>query len=285
MHPVLISIGPLTLFSYSLFLVIAWCTFSFLFWRSLKDDGVDDERIFNLTFYATLYAFIASRFSYIVLHWNDFSTNLLRTVALWVAPGLTFYGALLAGILTMVLLARRYKLHAGRVLDALAVSLPVAGFFGAIGAFLDGTVVGKVTKLPWAVSYVGHAGARHPAELADAAFYLVLAGVIMFLRKRLFRSQTMQGMLAIWFFILFSLGEFLLEFLKDSSVYWAHLTLNQWILLAVFSETAGMLYVKGGGKEWAARTVKTVLVKIGKSVRKTYERITKRRHADTSEKA
>jgi prolipoprotein diacylglyceryltransferase len=66
MAPILFSIGPIHLYSYSVFIILAWGIFSFLFWRMLRGDGVDEDKIFNFTFYSTLSAFVCARIFFVV---------------------------------------------------------------------------------------------------------------------------------------------------------------------------------------------------------------------------
>ena len=59
------------------------------------------------------------------------------------------------------------KVRLGQVLDAFALSFPAAFLVGLIGAFLDGTAVGKIVDLPWALRVAGHVGKRHPIQLYE----------------------------------------------------------------------------------------------------------------------
>jgi hypothetical protein len=69
----------------------------------------------------------------------------------------------------------------------------------------------------------------------------------VFLQRRAAAKKWPYGMVGMIFFLLFSTGMFLLELLKESSVYWV-VTANQWILIGFFGESIGALYVRGGGR-------------------------------------
>lgn len=276
MYPVLISAGPFVIYSLSVCIIIAWAFYSFLFWRTLKDEGVDDEKIFNITFYATIAAFIVSRLSFVAFHWKDFFPALLKIAALWVAPGLTYYGALIGAMTTSILLCKKYKLRIGLILDALAAALPAAGMIGSIGALLDGASVGKETALPWGISYVGQAGRRHPVEFYAFLVFALTAFILFVLFRTARNRMRTRGLYGIWFTILVSAGMFVVEFARASPVYWQGLTPNQWISLAVFSEGAGALYVKGGGREWLAKTGRLLRERLTKITGRIYDRLARR---------
>ncbi len=248
MLPILLSIGPVHLYSLSFFLVLGWCVFSLVFWKALRKEAVEEERIFDLMFWATLVAFVAARIGFILLHPELFSDSILKMFALWVVPGLAVYPGLIAGVLTAVILGKGKGLRAAQVADALAFALPGSLAIGAIGALLGGSVVGIETKLLWAVGVVGYSGLRHPVGGYEAVVLLLLLLFIGVLEMRSKRKDWPLGLLGIWFFLLYSASHFLLEFLVEHQLYWG-LSANQWMLIIIFSQAVGAFYVGGGGRE------------------------------------
>lgn len=249
MYPVLISLGPIHIFSFSVLLLLSWLVFSFLFWKLLRAAATVEERIFDLTFYATLAAIVGGRLGFVLTHPELFSESMLKIVALWVAPGLSLYGGLFAAMLTLVYLARRYKVRLGLVLDALALSLPAAFLVGTLGALLDGSYVGKITSLPWAIRYVGNVGKRHPVQLYEMIALAAIIIAVLVLQKRGVKNKWPYGLVGVWFFLIWSIVMFTLELLKDTSVYLMSLSANQWVLIIIFGEALGAFYVRGGGRE------------------------------------
>lgn len=249
MMPVLFSIGQMHIYSFSVALILAWLISSFLFWRALRENGIDEERIFDLTFYATIMAFIISRAAYVGLHTEQFTDNPVKIAAMWVAPGMSLYGALVGALVVVIYLSRRYKVRLGLVLDALAPAFGLAFIVGALGAFMDGTYAGTPVRAPWAIRYIGYVGLRHPVQIYEIIAMIIILSILAVLSRRARVNKWPYGLLALWFFALFSVGQFVLEFAKDSRVYLGTLRANQWILVAFFAETMGAFYVRGGGRE------------------------------------
>ncbi len=250
MMPVLFSIGTIHIYSLSVALVVAWLVFSFLFWRALRSQGVDEEHTFDLEFYSTLSAFVCARAAYVLTNFPIFKGDILRIAAIWVVPGMSLYGALFGGLAVLVYLSRRYKVRLGHVLDAVALSFSWAYVFGLVGVFLDGSYVGVASTMPWAVRFVGHLGKRHPVELYELIAMIVILIISGFLSRRAAARKWPYGLLGLWFFAMLSVSEFVLEFFKDTHVYLGHLRANQWVLVALFAETMGAFYVRGGGREF-----------------------------------
>jgi len=267
MHPILIAIGHFHIYSLSVFFVLSWLVFSFLFWRELRTDGVDDDKIFDLMFYATLAGIVVSRAGFVVTHWNLFADTWLRIFAIWVQPGFTLYGAIAGTLITLVLLSRREKVRLGTVLDAFAMSFPGAMLIGLIGGLLDGSVVGKISHLPWAIRYVGVVGRRHPIQLYEILACIVMIVILWVLSQKSTKEKWAYGVVGVWFFLLFSVLMFPLEFAKESRVYWT-LSANQWILIALFAEALGAFYVRGGGREAIRPFINRIEIRIGKVFKK-----------------
>ncbi|MCX6791954.1 MAG: prolipoprotein diacylglyceryl transferase [Candidatus Gottesmanbacteria bacterium] len=151
--------------------------------------------------------------------------------------------------MVLVSLCRKYKVRVGHVLDAVGPAFGSAFLVGTLGAFLDGTYVGTITNLPWGVRYVGHLGRRHPVEVYEIAAMIGILIFIAVLSRRGSQKKWPYGILGLWFFAVTSVVMFLLEFFKDTRVYLNSLRANQWILVALFAETIGAFYVRGGGRE------------------------------------
>lgn len=278
MLPILFSIGSFHFYSLSLFLILAWLIFSFVFWRILRDEALPEEKIFDLTFYATLASLVGGRMLFIILNPDIFGVSFIKMLAIWVAPGISFWGALVSGVAALVFISRKKGIRVGYILDALAVALPVAFVPGAIGAILDGAEVGLPTKLPWAVRYVGYVDLRHPLGLYEVILFIVMALTMIFLRQRSKKRDWPYGLVGIWFFIILTICLFGLEFFKVSGLYLKGLSANQWIAIAVFAETIGAFYVRGGGRELVRPILRRVWSGLGSLVKGTYERLFQRSH-------
>lgn len=210
---------------------------------------MEEERIFDCMFWATLAGLFCSRVGYVLLHQTQFAGSWLKIVALWVVPGLSIYSGLAGGIIILLVLARRFKIRIGHVLDVLAFSIPGAIAIGGVGVAFSGSIVGLQTRLPWAMPVVGAVGLRHPVALYFAFVSLVLLVIIAGLETVAKKRDWPLGLLGIWYFFLFSVFFFVIEFLVSDSVYWGKIRANQWMLLAICCQAIGAFYVRGGIRE------------------------------------
>ncbi len=264
MYPLLLSIGSFHLYSLGVFLVLAWLVFSFLFWKFLRSQAVEEDTICNLTFYATISAFVGSRALFVALNAQLFADAWLKAVALWVQPGMSLLGGLIAGLLVLISMSRSHKVRLGYVLDAFAVAFPSSLLVGLIGSFLDGSEVGKIVDLPWAVRYAGHVGRRHPVQVYEFIVVGILLIIMVRLLKRSSQKKWPYGLVGIVFFLFYCASMFALEFFKDVRVYFQSLSANQWILIALFAEALGAFYVRGGARGAVRKCFQAVIARVAK---------------------
>jgi len=278
MIPPLIPLAHGGLLLLNVFIVSGWLIFSFLFWLWLRRFAVEEDRIFDLTFFATGVAFIFARLGYVFLHREFFvDKSLLLVAAIWVSPGLSWIVGMIGGVMTVVLMSRQYKVRLGLVLDALAAALPLPLIIGKLGSFIIGIEPGKIGTLPFG-AHIGNwpVNFRHPVALYEAFSFIVISFIIFRLMKLSVLSKWAYGIVGVWFFLLYSISSFVLEFFKDSRVYWGNLTANQWMLIGIFAECVGVLYVRGGGREFFRPYVHKITIFIGEKGKYIHESISRR---------
>lgn len=137
--------------------------------------------------------------------------------------GLSSHGAAVG--IAFALLIYRYsikkefpKLTLFRLSDFVCIPVTLCGAFIRVGNFINQEILGSKTFLPWGVVF-GHPAdhsfpvPRHPVQLYEAAFYLL---VFLVLWRLSYRASFLmkEGMLAGLFFILVFGFRILVEFIK-----------------------------------------------------------------------
>lgn len=260
-------------------ITLSWLVFSFLFWRGLRAVAIEEDRIFDLTFYTTLATFVAARFGFVLIHWELFAgKSPLLMAALWVTPGLSWTLGLVGGLVASVVLSRQYKVRLGLVLDTIAVSLPLPIILGEAGSLLTRAQSGRAAGIPWAIRTGTEGVLRHPIELYAMLTVVCIGAIMMKLTTLSLRKKWPHGIAGVWFLLLYSASGFVLEFFRDAHVYWKSLTANQWVLIGIFAECVGVLYVRGGGREHLRPLIHKSFQFFEEKGKKLHESIS-RRHA------
>jgi phosphatidylglycerol:prolipoprotein diacylglycerol transferase len=197
MMPLLVEIGPLEIRSFSVALIMALVACFVVVRWALGRFGMNRDEAAWLVIVAAIGGVIGARAAYVVAHWETFATSPLDAIRLD-QGGLVFYGGAIGGFVATWLYSSARKLDKPAVADAAAVALPLGAAIGRIGCFLNGCCSGKATLVPWGVEFPGSAGAVHPTQLYDAAYNVLLFGIMVALlaRRALAQGASLWAMLA-----------------------------------------------------------------------------------------
>jgi len=151
--------------------------------------------------------------------------------------GLSSHGAVIGLILAVCFYQRKYRQFTLlQLLDRLSIVAGVAAACIRIGNFFNQEILGTLSTLPWAVMF-GHPAdgsfpaPRHPVQLYEALYYLLIFGVMWRLRKQL--NTWREGRLCGLFLTLIFGFRLVIEVVKEEQSLWnpLFLTMGQWLTL------------------------------------------------------
>lgn len=215
MHPILIKLGPITIYSYGFFLAIGFILAIFYSTREAKRAGVDPQKISDLAFYLIIAALIGSRLLFIITEPHDFIENPLEVFKIW-KGGLVFYGGFIGALATGIWYVKRHGMPIWKTSDIIAPAIALGQSLGRIGCFSAGCCYGKETTVPWAVTFTDiNSLARlgvplHPTQLYEAALdFCIFLFLISFRRRKSFDGQL------IWLYtLLYAIVRFIVELFR-----------------------------------------------------------------------
>lgn len=214
MLPILFDFGPITVYSFGLFLVLAYFLATFILWREGKRQGYNEEKLLDFSVLSLVSALIGGRIYYVILNWNIFLDEPVNIFAFW-QGGFAFHGSLLAVLLVGMYFILRWKWSFFQVADIASIAAAGAMVMGKVGAFFAGVDFGSVSGLPWAVEFPNLIGARHPVQLYEAGTYFVIFVILYILFFRILGSRNMvSGTVFFTFMITTSIARALLEFFR-----------------------------------------------------------------------
>lgn len=220
-YPVLFSLGSVKVFTYGLFLFLAFLSGLWLALR--RRESLTENHVYNLSFLSLVLGVIGARIGYIIFNPVPF----LDYFSVW-KGGLSFFGGLFLGVIGIVIYSRKHNLGFWKIADILSPSLVLGVAITRIGGFLAGVNPGLPTSLPWAIFHNGQY--THPVAL----YYVIANFIILFILLKK-KDELALGKTFLLTLILYSISRFFLDFLRtfDGAVFIAARIVP--LLLIIFS--------------------------------------------------
>jgi len=233
-----IDIGPLSLHAYGLMLavgVLAAVKVAEVRWRRKGHDGRD---ITDLAIWVVLAGVIGARVYHVITDYQLYTHDWLKAFEIWTG-GLAIWGAVAGGALAVAVLARRRRLDALALMDAMAPGVVLAQAIGRWGNYFNQELFGKPTTLPWGLEIspthrpAGYEqfATFHPTFLYESLACLAIFGILVWAERRVpFR----RGQTAAAYIALYTLARFFFENLRiDPAHRVGGLRINAWVSVAV----------------------------------------------------
>src|SRR3989304_9511047 len=147
MLPILFKAGPITVYSYGFFLVLAYFAATFILWREGKRQGYNEEKLLDLSVISLISALIGGRIYYVILNSEFFTEDPGSILAFW-QGGFAFHGSLITVLLVGTYFIQRWKWSFFQIADIASISAAAAMVLGKIGTFLAGVDFGRSSSLP-----------------------------------------------------------------------------------------------------------------------------------------
>ena len=217
-NPSLIDIGPIKIQYYA----ITWLLSAVLIYLFLRDSkivkeiGLDKDEVNDMVFLYGLFigAMCGGRIGYMLFYGTSQLINdPLSLFYIW-QGGLSFHGGLLGVIISLIIFCRRKNIEFLRLMDGVALAMPIGLGLVRIGNFLNGELFGKATNGEWGFIFPTDPFGvlRHPSQLYES----FAEGIILFLMLLYISKRTeIKGMVCSSFLIFYGSIRFIIEFYRQ----------------------------------------------------------------------
>lgn len=268
-NPNLIDFGGLVLSWHGFLTFVAVATSVFLVVRWGSRAGLNVDSIYSVAVWCIVGGVIGARVLHIVDFWGEtYSHDPIRLLYVW-QGGVTIYGAILGGFVggAAYITIRNSPWYlsflgtylrflgepkaaplpgVGQLADIAAPAILFSQAIGRVGDIINGEHFASATGLPWGILYThpdspgfGRA-VSHPAVAYELLMDLALLAVLWPLRNRI----RPQGMFFALYLATYSLGRFLISFLREEFNDYGGLNEAQLIALVVLAITIPLLVIK-----------------------------------------
>ena len=280
--PYLLKFGTFILSWHGVFSFIGVAGAVFLVGRWAKFYGINSDDIYSIAVWAIISGVIGARLVHVVDNLDYYVENPGLILSVW-SGGIGVWGGILGGFIGGIVYALLRKHPAWIIADITAPALLLAQTIGRLGDIVNGEHCAKATDLfygfiwshqssPAVYCANGIGSSVQPVIAMEIIWNLCSLFVLWKLRERIIPS----GMLFALYLSLYSVGRFLISFLREDRIWFEPLGLQEahFIALIVLIIVIPLLAFKArfGDREDIRSSIISTVPKMKRSDRRRNER-------------
>jgi prolipoprotein diacylglyceryl transferase len=214
----IVQIGPLPLHAYGLMLALGVLAAAKIAETRWARQGNDPREIGAIAVPVVIAGVIGARLYHLFTGYDWSTGGIVGTVQIW-RGGLSIWGAVIGGLLALVVVARRRRLDLLGLMDAIGPAVVIGQAIGRFGNYFNQELFGRPTTLPWGlkidlahrpVGYTQYA-TFHPTFLYESMWCLLVFGAISVAERRI---GLRKGQAFAMYVCLYTLGRTWFEALR-----------------------------------------------------------------------
>lgn len=240
MNPIAIEIGPISIYWYSITMLLAIITGSYIFLKLAKKQEYKEKFLSDLIFYGIIFGILGARIYYVIFNLGYYISNPLEIIAIW-NGGLAIHGAILGGAAWFTYFSKKHKKNFLKIFDLSVPGLILAQAIGRWGNFFNqeahGPSVTRSTLENLNIPDFIINGMKidniyyMPTFLYESLLCILGFIVLMIIRKKLkLRTGQLTGIYFIWYSIL----RFFIESLRTDSLMLGPIKMAQFVSIGLF---------------------------------------------------
>ncbi|MFN8371096.1 MAG: prolipoprotein diacylglyceryl transferase family protein [Bacteriovoracaceae bacterium] len=243
MLPILLNNSYFTVYSYPLFMGLAW-GFSYHYTLQLfKANGLIFKKFQWFFLGVFLSAWAGSKLFFLINISNEMTQTYLINSNFWLGGGFVFYGGVIFAVIFTYFYYRFIEKIEIKAIAIIVISICFGHAIGRVGCFLAGCCYGTNTNSILGVHL--HGQTVHAVQLYEA-FSLILIG--FFLKKLLVKKVEAKKVI-LSYFLIYGVDRFVLEFFRGDSVRGVYnsLSTSQYVSVIMIVVSA-ILFIKNRSK-------------------------------------
>ncbi len=210
------------------------------------------DKVLDFVLWVIPVGVVGARLYYCLFEWDRYKGDPISILYIH-QGGLAIHGGLIFGIITAIILVRRWKQSPLAWLDLAAPGIAIGQAIGRWGNYFNSEAHGTETTLPWAIEVNGQM--VHPTFLYESIWCLLLCiGLCIFEKKR---KKRFNGQIILLYAIFYSIERFFVEGLRTDSLWIGSLRQAQVISVCiVICCGAGYFFLKKRSEKKAEEAAK-----------------------------
>lgn len=232
MNPILISIGSIHIYWYSVILLIAFSLGFYLLLKLGQKEGISKEFIYDYACYLIPICLVGARIYYVIFELDYYLNDIWAIFRVW-EGGLAIHGGIIAGAIFTYFYTKKYKIEFLKLTDILVICLIIGQILGRWGNFFNGEAYGPETSLNFLKSIhipnfiiegMNIGGTYyHPTFLYESIWNIIGLIILLIIKKYHKRIGTRTSV----YLIHYGIGRFFIESLRQDSLMLGNLRIAQ----------------------------------------------------------
>ena len=217
--------------------------------REEKRLGLPEDTVIDLALLALPLGMIGARLYYVAFAWDTFAEDPLSILRIW-EGGLAIYGGVLGGALAVLIIARLKKLNPLTLLDMALPTVALAQAIGRWGNYFNMEAYGAIITdpawqffpigvlIPSGDGYVWHMATFFYESMWNLGVFALLWFVIR-------RHKKHEGVVTLWYALLYGTGRTIIEGFRTDSLMLGSLRVSQLLSILLAASAAIALIILG----------------------------------------
>lgn len=250
MDNILISIGPIKIYWYSITMLLAVLTGIYLTLKESKRIGIYNY-IEPLIYKIVIFGIIGARLYYVIFNFDIYKNDLLSIFKIW-EGGLAIYGAIIGGFIAIVYDTKKNKQSILKITDTIVPGLILAQAIGRWGNFFNHEAHGGIVSLDFLqklhlpnfiISGMHINGMYYHPTFLYESIWCVLGFIVLITIRKI--SKRKPHIMTFTYFIWYGLGRFFIEGLRTDSLYLGSIRISQLVsILLIIVGLIGLILNK-----------------------------------------
>lgn len=245
------SVFGQSIYWYGLLIALAIIVCLLLASRRAKDFGLKSDDIIDTFIILIPFMIVFARLYYVAFEWEYYSKDLTRIFNTR-HGGLAFYGGVIGGVIAVYVVTRFKKIKFHKLVDFLAVYIPLGQAIGRWGNFFNQEAFGGNTTLPWGMysneteRYLTQIGGNYdPAMTVHPTFlYEFIANMVIFAILLKLRKKVKAPFVLIFSYLgMYGFVRFFVESIRTDALYIGETNIRVSMLLSALMVAASIVFM------------------------------------------
>lgn len=261
MNPIAIKLGSLTVTWYAIFILSGIILASILISKESNKYNIQTNFVTNLIFWCVIFGILGARVYYVIFNLDYYLVSPIEIIKIW-NGGLAIHGGIIAGIITLIVYCKKYKVNPILMADISTPCVMLAQGIGRWGNFFNSEAHGGIVSraflerihIPNFIIEGMHIGNHyyHPTFFYES-FFCILGFIILTLVKK--SKKIKLGNITSLYFIWYGVLRFFIESLRTDSLMIGNIKMAQvvsclMVIIGIIAFIITTLKCKKYNKNW-----------------------------------